>query len=102
RKCLAVEAGDANEQAFHQSKLGGEQSRLASHRGLDTCLRPVAPKRKPASKNGVDEIIFQDVRVLLEERLIVKVVSHRVAGGERFQCGAFAVADALREGLNAL
>ena len=87
---------------FYQGKLRSEQGRLPGHRRRGASLRPVASKGKPASENGVHQIVFQDIRVLLEERRIVTVVRRCVTGRERFQCGARTVADALREGLNAL
>ena len=83
-ECLLVAACNSNEQTLDERKFGCQQRVfpfwLLGGGGVEELL----PIGKLLSEDRIDQIVFQDVRVLLKEGRKVMVVRLRVAGSQRF------------------
>ena len=97
REGFAMEARYANQQAFHQSKLSNQHGVFLSHRWRSAGVHDPAPEGELVADDGIDQIIFEDVGMTVEERRVIVIVRHRVVDNQTLQGSAWAIADAAGE-----
>ena len=93
-KLPAVETRHADEQSLDQRELGGEECEFLRHAGHSASEHPLIAIRELAAKDGVDQVVFQNISMPLKERLVVAIVRCVVSCGEALQSCGRTVADA--------
>ena len=101
-KLLAVETRYADEQTLHERELGGEEREFPGHARHCAGENAFFSIGKLAAKDGVDEEVFHDVRMTVEEGLIAAIVRLRVLRSEGLKSRARPVANAVGERFDAL
>ena len=102
RKASTMGSGNTDQQPSHQRELRNQRCKFACRGMNSTAIPVIEAERKPAAQDGIDEVIFENVRMPVEKRRKVAIVGGLVSSGQGLQGGVRAMSDPRFESIDAL